>query len=91
MRAPRRTHAEDDRSVVSPPGAPQAGQVADRDRRAAGCRDFAQLPVREESDPLPVGREERTLCAVGARELGQGQLIAKPQNDNPASGKTPGA
>src|SRR6202521_5671607 len=46
------------RAVVAPTGAAPVAGVADRDRRAALNRNLVHLPIREEPDPLPVGREE---------------------------------
>ncbi len=70
QRAPR-GRAEHDRPVRSPARTAGAVDVAELDRRAAADGYLAQLFRRDESDPLPVRREEGLVGTALTGSFGQ--------------------
>ena len=63
-----------------PPSA--VARVAQGDCRAAFHRNLLQLSCREESDPLPVRREERSICPLRSRQLSGVGLIEPPGKES---------
>ncbi len=67
MEARRTTGSEHDVVVRTPGRAPAVGRrLANRMGRPSGQLDLSQLAVGEETDPPPIGREERIVGALAA-------------------------
>ena len=58
---------EGDHSLIAPTGAAKARSIAESHRRATANRYFLQLPTREKTQPLPIGRKERVVGSLCAR------------------------
>ena len=73
----------DDVAILAPTAAPTNGCVAQGDCRAALHRNLLQLSWREESDPLPVRGEERSICPLRSCKLSGVGLIEPPGKEPP--------
>jgi hypothetical protein len=76
--APERPSRKHDRAIIAPGRAAALRHVADVGDRSARYGDFLELSVREETDPFPIGREERISGAVSTCDGSRLQLIERP-------------
>src|SRR6516165_5268579 len=71
----------DNIAIFAPTASAAGGGVAQRDGLAALQSGLLQFPLREETDPLSVGREEGTVRSRGPGQLRSLRLVQPPREE----------